>query len=168
MPHFEKPSQQDFTDRPKTTASCSASSERLQWLRSEHIRFTAGGGRPLDRQARTTMQGETTDDAERQRKGKGLAPAEGEDLLTGGPIGEDGKRVAKQMVLSDKSGLKGGWYWGEPFDFLTEQEQRDYHDAPYEFEDRTAAQNDAVYLYNRAQKYIDTKDWSSHEIDAKI
>ena len=23
MPHFEKPSQQDFTDRPKTTASCS-------------------------------------------------------------------------------------------------------------------------------------------------
>ena len=57
---------------------------------------------------------------------------------------------------------------GEPFDFLTEQEQRDYHDAPYEFEDRTAAQNDAVYLYNRAKKYIDTKDWSSQGIDAKI
>ena len=72
------------------------------------------------------------------------------------------------MVLSDKSGLKGGWYWGEPFDFLTEQEQRDYNDAPYEFEDRTAAQNDAVYLYNRAKKYIDTKDWSSQGIDAKI
>ena len=105
---------------------------------------------------------------ERQRKGKGLVPAEGEDLLTGRPIGEDGKRVANQLVLLDKSGLKGGWYRGEPFDFLTEQEQRDFIEAPYEFEHRTPEQNDAVYLYNRASKYIRTKDWSYQQINTKI
>ena len=101
-------------------------------------------------------------------RGKGLALAEGEDLLKGRPIGEDGKRVANQMVLSDTSGLKGGWYGGGPMDFLEKQEQRDYHDAPDEPENRTSAQNDAVYLYNRARKYIRAENGGYWDILAKI
>ena len=55
-----------------------------------------------------------------------------------------------------------------PFDFLKNEEQRDYHDAPNLADDRTYKQDTAVYLYNRARKYIDKGDYSYQEIHAKI
>jgi hypothetical protein len=54
-----------------------------------------------------------------------------------------------------------------PKDFLTPQEQVDYDNAPDSPTHRTRAQNDAVYLYNRAKKFIN-KNWEYYDIEHKI
>ena len=99
MQQLEKHFQQE-TDQSKSTTNRSASPEKLQQLRWQHERFTAGGGQPADHQSRTSIQDEATSDTTRRSKEKRPALAK---IQTGRAIAENGDFVPRTVNLASES-----------------------------------------------------------------